>query len=277
MKKVLLLALALIIMAGFVAGCGTKAATSDTATTVRTIKIALPNNFKPITYSKEDGTLDGYDVAVMKAINELYPQYKFEFEVANKDVMNSGVQLGTYQIGINGMFKSESRLKTYLMPENNIGFLRVAFIIKEGTKPISSLDQVAQGVADGSIVLSPLNTAGGLIQILDEYNKANPQNKIQYTPTSEWARGTLYKEVLAGTYTAVFDLVDVANNTIASNKDYAGLKVSDTIALKQTYCIINKDETQLRTDIDAGLEKLKANGTLSKISVQYFGTDIWAK
>lgn len=277
MKKVLLLALALIIMAGFVAGCGAKTATSDTAPTVRTIKIALPNNFKPITYSKEDGTLDGYDVAVMKAINELYPQYKFEFEVANKDVMNSGVQLGTYQIGINGMFKSESRLKTYLMPENNIGFLRVAFIIKEGTKPISSLDQVAKGVADGSIVLSPLNTAGGLIQILDEYNKANPQNKIQYTPTSEWARGTLYKEVLAGTYTAVFDLVDVANNTIASNKDYAGLKVSDTIALKQTYCIINKDETQLRADIDAGLEKLKANGTLSKISVQYFGTDIWAK
>ena len=74
----------------------------------REIIVAAAPGYYPITYADDNGKAAGYDVAVFKAIDELLRDYTFTFEIADKETMNVGVQTGTYQVGINSLFKTES-------------------------------------------------------------------------------------------------------------------------------------------------------------------------
>ena len=69
------------------------------------IKVAVAGGFYPITYADDNGEAQGYDVEVFKAVDELLPQYTFTYEITDKETMNVGVQSGTYQVGINSLFK----------------------------------------------------------------------------------------------------------------------------------------------------------------------------
>ena len=43
----------------------------------------------------------------------------------------------------------------------------------------------------------------------------------------------------------------------------------------KTWVLYGKDQTQLAADIDGVMEELKADGTLSEISIKWFGYDIY--
>ena len=73
------------------------------------IKVAVAGGFYPITYADDNGEAQGYDVEVFKAVDELLPQYTFTYEITDKETMNVGVQSGTYQVGINSLFKNDAR------------------------------------------------------------------------------------------------------------------------------------------------------------------------
>jgi ABC-type amino acid transport substrate-binding protein len=56
----------------------------------------------------------------------------------------------------------------------------------------------------------------------------------------------------------------------------AGLKVSDPISVVPTFPIVNRDETELVKAIDEGLKTLREDGTLSALSVDVFGSDLFS-
>ena len=47
---------------------------------VTTLKVAHTQNYVPYDFVDEKGESDGYEVAVLKAIDEKLPDYKFEYE-----------------------------------------------------------------------------------------------------------------------------------------------------------------------------------------------------
>ena len=139
-KRLLKIALATTLALGILAGCGsaeTKGneektpADSAGAEQNREIVVAVAPGFYPITYADDEGNAQGYDVEVFKALDEILPQYSFRYEVADKETMNVGVQSGTYQVGINSLFKTQARTETYYMPENNMGYTPVGIIQRE--------------------------------------------------------------------------------------------------------------------------------------------------
>lgn len=71
-----------------------------------------------------------------------FPQYTFTYEITDKETMNVGVQSGTYQVGINSLFKNDARTATYYMPENNVGYTPVGIIHREGEE-INSLTMLS--------------------------------------------------------------------------------------------------------------------------------------
>lgn len=237
--------------------------------TPRTIKVAVAPGFYPITYADEQGNPDGYDVAVLKAVDELLEDYNFTFELADKETMNVGVQTGTYQVGINSLFKTDARLETYLMPENNLGNTAVGIIYRESDEKISNF----QDVYDRHLKIHPTQAAGSIKSVIQTWNESHPDAKLEIELTSGATSAESVASVKAGEYDVTVDLIPVFN--LFDDESRKGLTVSDPVEVVPTYAIINKEEKELNAAIDKALGELKESGKLSEISNQYFGYDVF--
>ena len=265
--------LAVVLLAGVLAACGNNNSagggkTEDNAD-AREIIVAVAPGFYPITYADDDGNAAGYDVEVFKALDEILPEYTFKFEVADKETMNVGVQSGRYQVGINSLFKTDERKETYYLPENNMGYTAVGIIQRED----DNITDLANAY-DNDRIIYPVFAAGGIRLVLNNWNEANPDKKIDYELVTAFNYADMFASVLAGDYDYDVDLIPVFN--LQPAEAVAGLKITDPVDVVPTYPIVNKAETELGDKIDAGLAQLKEAGTLSKLSVDAFGYDVFA-
>ena len=260
---------ALVLAATALIGCGDASAKANAANGPREVKVAVAPGFFPITYADDDGVAQGYDVEVFKAVDELLPDYTFVYEIADKETMNVGVQAGTYQAGINSLFKTEARTETYYMPENNMGFTPVG-IIQRTDEKVTSLAQAY----DEGLSVTPTSAAGGIRFVLQDWNDANPDKQIDFELNTEFSYANLFASIQSGEYDFAVDLIPVFN--LQKPETVAGLYISDPIDVVPTYPIVNKGEAELGDAINGALATLKDNGTLSKLSVDAFGYDVFA-
>lgn len=249
-------------------GCGSETPKAASASEPREITVAVAPGFFPITYADDNGNAAGYDVEVFKALDELLTQYTFKYEIADKETLNVGVQAGTYQAGINSLFKTEERVETYYVPENNMGYTAVG-IVQRADDNIDSLT-VAH---DDNRKIYDINSAGGIRFVIENWNKANPDKAIDYNLTTSFSYAELFASIRAGDYDYTVDLIPVFN--LQKPEVVDGLKITDPIDVVPTYTIINKSETEFGDAVNAGLATLKENGTLSKLSVEAFGYDVF--
>lgn len=267
-KKFISLGLIGVLTTGLLAGCGSSAEGSKSGSG-REIIVAVAPGFYPITYADDNGVAQGYDVEVFKEVDKLLDDYTFVFEIADKETMNVGVQTGTYQVGINSLFKTAAREETYLIPQNNMGYTAVG-IIQKDSDSINDLT-VAH---DQKKVHYPVFAAGGIRFVLDDWNKANPDKAIEYNLVTEFSYADLFASIKSGSYDYAVDLIPVFN--LQKPEVVGGLKITEPIDVVPTYPIINKNEAELEQAINGALATLKDNGTLSKLSTDAFGYDVFA-
>ena len=87
---------------------------------VKKIHVAHTNNYKPYDFINDNGDSDGYEVAVLKEIDKLLPEYEFEYTPTSDDDLLIGVLQGKYDVGTKGIWITEERRKKYVFPENPI-------------------------------------------------------------------------------------------------------------------------------------------------------------
>ena len=249
-------------------GCG-NSGTASAASGPRQIKVAVAPGFFPITYADDDGVAQGYDVEVFKAVDELLEDYTFTYEIADKETMNVGVQAGTYQAGINSLFKTEARTETYYMPENNMGYTPVGIIQRTD----SNVTSLAQAYDEG-LSVAPTSAAGGIRFVLGDWNEANPDKAFDFELNTEFSYANLFASIQSGEYDFSVDLIPVFN--LQKPETVEGLHITDPIDVVPTYPIVNKGEAELGDKINEALATLKENGTLSKLSEEAFGYDVFA-
>ncbi len=268
-KKVIAVASVSALTVGALTGCAGTAPKASAQEGPREVKVAVAPGFFPITYADDDGVAQGYDVEVFKAVDELLPDYTFVYEVADKETMNVGVQAGTYQAGINSLFKTEARTETYYMPENNMGYTAVGIIQRED----ENITGLAQAYDEG-LTVSPTSAAGGIRFVLQDWNDANPDKQIPFELNTEFSYAELFASIQSGEYDFAVDLIPVFN--LQKPETVAGLYISEPIDVVPTYPIVNKGESELGDAINGALKELKDNGTLSKLSNDAFGYDVFA-
>lgn len=268
MKHTRIIALSLALATTISLSACSNTENSDTSDT-RTIKVAVAPGFFPITYADDDGNAAGYDVEVFKAIDELLPEYEFVYEIVDKEAMNVGVQTGTYQVGVNSMFKTEERLETYIMPENNMGYTALGCLYREGEEHITSFEDIY----NRQLRIHPTQAAGSVQNVIEDWNNAHPDMALSIgTVTSvDNTEGT--DSVRSGEYDVFFQLIPVVD--LWSDESKVGLAVSDPLDVVPTFPIINKEETDLNNKVDAALADLQADGTLSRLSLDAFGYDVF--
>ena len=278
-------------MALSLTACGSKASAagaasaSTTASTsqpeevseggVKVVEVAHTNYYKPYDFETEDGQSDGYEVAVLKAVDELLEDYEFHYTPTTDDDLMIGVESGMYDVGTKGVWWTEARSKTYVFPENYIGASVIGITYRaEDADKYTDLEAFAK--SGGKLV--PIAPQNAQYNIVENFNNNHPDSQIKLESSDQFEISDAYQWILEGRYDAYFNIkTSFESNVVAEDGEYHDL--ADKLGYTAyegipTWPLFNRDNQELADKYDEAIEKLKADGTLEKLSQQYFGEDI---
>lgn len=258
-------------------GCSRKqpAPDADKADATRTIYVAHTQTYVPYVFVDSKGNSDGFEVAVWKEIDAMYPQYKVEFIPTSDDDLLIGVQTGKYAVGIKGAWATDERRAKYLFPQNYLGASVIGLTFRsEDAGKIHDLESFAE--YSGKLV--PISPQSAQYAIITDFNKAHPDAQIKLVPSDVFNIPESYTWVLEKRYDGFFDLqVAYKRNVLDENGPYHQFadKLSYVIyKAVPTWPLFNKTETQLAADYDKAIMTLHENGTYTELADKYFGEDI---
>ncbi len=244
---------------------------------VQKVRVAHTNYYVPYDFVNDKGESDGFEVAVLKEIDKLLPDYEFEYYPTSDDDLLIGVLQGKYDFGTKGIWVTEERRKKYTFPKNPIGASVIGIVVRtDTTDKIHDLPSFAK--YSGKLV--PIGAANAQYTVIDEYNKANPEAQVKLIAGDQFGASDGYVWVNEGRYDAFVDIkLSFQNNVLKEGAPYSQYKDKlSYITYKgiPTWPIFNKKQQKLADAYDTAIEKLISDGTVSKLAIEYFGEDISA-
>lgn len=244
---------------------------------VQKVRVAHTNYYVPYDFVNDKGESDGFEVAVLKEIDKLLPDYEFEYYPTSDDDLLIGVLQGKYDFGTKGIWVTEERRKKYTFPKNPIGASVIGIVVRtDTTDKIHDLPSFAK--YSGKLV--PIGAANAQYTVIDEYNKANPDAQVKLIAGDQFGASDGYVWVNEGRYDAFVDIkLSFQNNVLKEGAPYSQYKDKlSYITYKgiPTWPIFNKKQQKLADAYDTAIEKLISDGTVSKLAIEYFGEDISA-
>ena len=260
MKRIIALVLAAMLCLGLLAGCGGSG--GDQLEQVKKngkITIAMEGTWSPWTYHDETtNELVGFDVEVGRYIAERIG-VEAEFVETPWEGLFAGMDSKRYDLVINGVDVTEDRSEKYDFSDA-YAYIRTALVVRSDNEDITSFEDLNGRTTSNSV--------GSTYMELAE----------QYGATCEGvdSLGETMQMVESGR-------VDATLNAEESILDYfnehpeAELKiVAYTPDANQIAIPMRKGEetASLRQAVNEAIAAMRADGTLSELSVKYFGGDI---
>lgn len=275
MKKLVAIAAA-FLLAGVIAGCGTgtkagEGAQASTASAaqgeVKKIIVGTGTGFPKVCFIDENGKLTGFDVELVRTIDERLPEY--EFDIQTQEFSNLLLSLEAKKIDFiaHQMEKNPERTEKYLFNKEPYAHWRNKIIVAKDNNTIHSLDDLK-----GKKVLVGATSAEA--QIVENYNKEH-NNAIDIVYKNGGANDTV-SQITTGRVDATLGadfslpLIDPQEKLKTAGED---LSEADILF------VFRKDdpeEQKLADAIDGVLKELKSDGTLGKLSKEWLGSDFTA-
>lgn len=245
---------------------------------VTTINVAHTQNYVPYDYINEKGESDGFEVQVLKAIDKKLPQYKLKFTGTSDDDLLIGLDSGKYDLGVKGAWYTEERAEKFIIPKEKIGASIIGFTIrKEDEKKYQTIDDIAK--AGGKLV--PISPQNAQWNVIEEYNKEHPNQQIELTAAEAFKVSDAYAWVLEKRYDAFFD-IKLSFEEAVKNEEGSYHQYVDQLSYVPykgipTYPLLHRDDKNKKfaEAYDKAIIELKEDGTLTKLSKEYFGEDVF--
>lgn len=244
---------------------------------VRIIQVAHTPTNVPYGFLNEKGESDGFEVSVMRAVDELLPQYEFKFNAVSDDELLIGIETGKYQVGTKGAWLTEERQKKFLIPSEPIAASVIGLAYRSAdSEKIHNMDSFAE--FSGKLI--PISPLSAQYSVIDEYNKSHAgKAQIKLVPSDVFDIADSYLWVLEGRYDGYLVLkLSFEKNVLKETGPYHQFadKLS-YVAYKgiPTYPLFNKKEVQLVSDYENAIKILKENGTIESLSQKYFGENVF--
>jgi L-cystine transport system substrate-binding protein len=273
MKRIIpVIALGLAASLAFAGGGKDKAAPEG----VTRVRVAHTESYFPYDFINEKGESDGFEVAVLRAVDELLPDYAFDFVGTSDDDLLIGVESGKYAAGIKGAWLTEERKKKFIIPQTHAGASIIGITIRTETAgQIKDFESFAR--YSGKLVPIPPQSAQW--PVVEDYNKNHPNAQVKLIPSDVFIISDAYTWVVEGRYDAFFDIKLSFQNTVLAEKGawhrYAQRLSYIPYRAIPTYPLFNRNYSDLAAKYDEAVKKLINDGTLTRLSVQYFGEDIF--
>ncbi|KRK48752.1 L-cystine ABC superfamily ATP binding cassette transporter, binding protein YckK [Secundilactobacillus kimchicus JCM 15530] len=263
-KRVALLA-GVVLVGVTLAACGSQSSQSgnykDNLAQSGKLTIGLEGTYPPYSY-RQNGKLTGFEVELGKAIAQQL-DLKANFVPTKWDGLVAGLGSGKYDIILNNMSQTPDRKKAYLFSTPYI-YSKYAMITRSDNKDIKTAKDikgrnfVASTGSDNGVVIKKF---GGNLRPIEQF-----QTELDQIREGR-ADGAMNAESAITTYAKDHSLKGLKYHVLTENEQPAA-KIS---------ALFNKQDGKLRDKVNDALKQLKENGTLKKLSVKYFGTDITTK
>lgn len=261
MKRMIAAVLAVFMLASVLTMAVSAKGSDDLLETIQkrgTIIVGLEGDWAPWSYVDENDELTGYDVEVAKAIADKLG-VEIQIVPGEWDGLFAGMDAGRYDMVVNGVEVTEERADKYDF-STPYAYIRTALIVKGDNDSIKTFEDLEGKKTANSIASTYMNLA-------ESYG------------------ATCYGvSTLDETLTMVLQgRVDATLNAIVSFTDYmaqhpdSNLKVVATTEEASNVAIPMRkgDETaSLREAVNKAIDELREDGTLSELSIRFFGEDI---
>lgn len=261
MKRLFAAALAVLMLATAMTMAVSAEESDDLLSRIQergTIVVGLEGDWAPWSYVGEDDELTGYDVEVAKAIADKLG-VELQIVPGEWDGLFAGMDAGRYDLVINGVEVTEDRAEKYDFADP-YAYIRTALIVRGDNDDIHTFEDLKGKKTANSIASTYMNLA-------ESYG------------------ATCYGvATLDETLTMVLQgRVDATLNAIVSYTDYmsqhpdSNLKVVATTEDASNVAIPMRkgdDTATLRKAVNQAIAELREEGTLSELSIRFFGEDI---
>jgi len=258
-----------------VSGCGLKkSAVSTEAKTVTKVKVAFDQTIKPISYIDDKGNPTGYDIEAMKLVDEALPDYEFEYIGTTSDDLLLGVQQGKYDVGVKNAFWTQERTEKFLFPKEFLGLSSAGLVLKKSNENIKTLSDFASK----GLTLAPIAANNAQYTIIDEYNKANPNNQVKLkagdsftVDVVQWVNeGRVDGGVtIEGMFEKQVTAKDGQYHNLANDVVY------NEFAVIKTWPLFNKSHQALADAYDKAIKQIKEEKKTNELSTQFYGKDLF--
>ena len=223
-----------------------------------TLIVALEGAWQPWSFHDASDTLVGYDVEVSRAIAEKLG-VEPEYVESDWDSLFAGLDAGRYDLVCNGVEVTEERAKTYDFT-TPYGYIHTALAVKKDNDTITNFEDLKGKTTANSLASTYMELAesyGATVQGIDTLEET-----IQLL-TAGRIDATLNADV------SFYDYLNVHPD--ADFKIVAQTEEASHVAIP-----LRKGEASasLLEAINAAIDALRADGTLTEISERYFGQDI---
>lgn len=263
MKKFLAVILVLAMSMALFAGCANNEGGSSAGGKGKDkIVVGLDDSFPPMGFRDEKGEIVGFDIDVAKAAAEkMGVDIEFQPIDWNSNVLE--LNNGTVDLLWNGLTITEKRQKEIDFTKPYLKNHQIIIVKADnGIEKKSDLEGKVVGIQKGSSAVSALE-------------KDEIHDKIK-TLTEFKENVSALNDLKTGRLDAV--VVDEVVGKYYVAKDAASFKILDETLAEEEYGIgVKKGNTELLNKLQAALDEIYKDGTVSKISEKWFGDDIVMK
>lgn len=237
---------------------------------VRTIEVTTPPTSKNLSWQETNGDILGYEPGVLKAIDEHLEQYEFNIQAVADSAQETGIKTGKYELNVGGFYRTPEREEQFLVPEEATGRSLIKMYVREDSD-IETLEDL-----EGKKV-TPFTAGGGTVQVVYDWMEENPDYELNIEESSgDIPYAQRLKEIDSGKYDAFVGPANLGQNEIIEE---LGLSVRETepIYVGESVMLIydSEENQQLLDDVNQALVDLKEDGTLSEISEEFYGEDVF--
>ena len=248
LTKLTALALALVMVLGLLAGCGSSNADSSTDNSggdTAKLVVATSPDFPPFE-SLEGGEVVGIEVDILKLIAEKMGM-ELDIQQMDFDSVIPGVQAGKFDVGMSGITVTDKR-------KENVDFSSVYFMAAQAI--VVSADSGITGKADleGKKVSVQTGTTA------EDYCMANGYEVLAFTANNDAASALTGGKV---------DAWVVDNEVALAMAPDLGLTVLDEAMTAEPYAFAFQKGSELVAPFNEALDALLADGTVEKIFSDY--------
>lgn len=274
MKKVIvsLLSLSMLFLGGCSSSSSESASTASTSSEeaststdlLETIKekgvltVATEGDWSPYTYHDQDtNELVGFDVELGKMIADKLG-VSVEYKETDWDSILAGVQTGVFDLGINGVTYTDERAESFNFSEPYL-YDQTVLIVLEDNDDIHSFEDLNGKISTNS-------PGSSYAEMGEEYGAT-----VTYINTFADTIQLLQR----GDADATINSLSVFNEYVNEKGESAGIKIVDETEPEKTVIAAQKSDstTSLIAEINKILDELRNDGSLSELSIKYFGYD----
>lgn len=232
----------------------------------REVIVGVRNDEAAVSYLDKEGNYTGFEGETLKKIFALLPQYDFKLQYVVQSNLFPSLTANKVDVVQGNLRRTEARENTGIRTRVAYNWMPYVLVVPVDNTTIHSL-------ADLSGKRVNQTRGSGQARILENYIKEHQAN-IELIYSSD------YLNLLVGGHVDAFLLPIFDVSTINANFEFK-VKAVDTVngaagtpeSDPNVYYWFRPGDTQLRDDFSQAIATLRADGSLSNLSLQFFKVD----